>query len=377
MNSYAHEFSQRADLVYLNHAAVGPWPQRTAAAVKRFADENVATGAFYYPQWNAQEKQLRRQFAELIHAPLSDDIALLKNTSEALSVVAHGLDWQAGDNVVISDQEFPSNRIVWESLARYGVGTRRVNLRSGTTPEDALIARMDARTRVVAISSVQYATGLRMDLQRLGEHCRRHGALFCVDAIQSLGAQRMDVQAIRADFLAADGHKWMLGPEGVAVFYCRPELRERLRLHQYGWHMVENVGDYDSDAWSPAQSARRFECGSANMLGIHAMSASLALLLEIGMEKIEQQVLKNTEYLMERIAAEKNLELITQPAPERYAGIVTFRPRSADTAALHRHLTDQGVFCAPRGGGIRFSPHFYTAREQLDRALQAVVEFTR
>ena len=247
MNSKSSEFPLRPDLIYLNHAAVGPWPKRCADAVQGFAEENVMTGALHYPRWNATEKQLKSRLATLLNAPAVDDIALLKNTSEALSVVAYGLDWQPGDNVVISDQEFPSNRIVWESLAARSVQTRRVDLRSARTPEDALIQNMDARTRVLTISSVQYASGLRMDLARLGRHCRAHGALFCIDAIQSLGALRFDVQDIQADFVAADAHKWLLAPEGIAVFYCRAELRERIRLHQYGWHMVEDSGNYSAD----------------------------------------------------------------------------------------------------------------------------------
>jgi selenocysteine lyase/cysteine desulfurase len=231
---------------------------------------------------------------------------------------------------------------------------------------------MDARTRVLAISSVEYASGLRLDLCRLGAHCRAHGALFCVDAIQSLGAIRFDAQECAADFVAADGHKWLLGPEGVALFYCRADLRERLKLHQFGWHMVEDAGNYDRADWEPAHSARRFECGSANMLGIHALNASLSLLLEIGMDAIEQRVLDNSAYLMEGLGALPEVELITDTMPGRYAGIVTFRPRRGDAKQLHGRLTQRGIFCAPRGGGIRFSPHFYTPRDQLDRAMSIV-----
>ncbi|MBI3774596.1 MAG: aminotransferase class V-fold PLP-dependent enzyme [Gammaproteobacteria bacterium] len=376
MNDTDVEFPLRPDLIYLNHAAVAPWPKRCAEAVQRFTQENVTTGALNYPRWNATEQQLKQRLVTLLNAPSVDDIALLKNTSEALSVVAYGLDWQPGDNVVISDQEFPSNRIVWESLTSRGVQVRRVNLHSAATPEDALINNMDARTRVVSISSVQYASGLRIDLQRLGRHCRAHGALFCVDAIQSLGALHFDVQDIQGDFVAADGHKWLLGPEGVAVFYCCAELRERLRLHQFGWHMVENSGNYNADTWTPAHSARRFECGSPNMLGIHALNASVSLLLETSMEEVERRVLENAAFLLEHIAALPDYELITDTTPGRYAGIVTFRHRSAQQALLHDYLTENNVFCAPRGGGVRFSPHYYTPHTQLHRAVEILAGFT-
>lgn len=212
--NYHPEFPQEPGLIYLNHAAVAPWPARTAEAVRRFAEENLRVGALHYPRWLETERSLRESLRALLNAASTDDIALLKNTSEALSVVAHGLDWRPGDVVITARQEFPSNRVVWESLREQGVEVRLADLAEADTPEEALIALADERTRLLSISSVQYGTGLRMNLARLGRFCREHGILFCVDAIQSLGGLRMDVQAIQADFVMADGHKWMLGPEG-------------------------------------------------------------------------------------------------------------------------------------------------------------------
>jgi selenocysteine lyase/cysteine desulfurase len=368
----AHEFPHLNELIYLNHAAVAPWPRRSCEAVAAFADENMRLGSMNYPKWLAVEQRLKGNLARLINAHSADDIALVKNTSEALSFVAYGLPWQAGDNIVSSDQEFPSNRIVWQSLARQGVEFREADLDAGPTPEDALLARVDPRTRLVTISSVQYASGLRMDLERIGRFCRERGILFCVDAIQSLGALRFDVQRIEADFVMADGHKWLLGPEGLGLFYCRPELRERLQLSQYGWHMVDPLGDFASRDWRPAQSGRRFECGSPNMLGIHALEASTALLLEQGMANVEGQLLANSRYLFERLKQSGKVEVLSNQDPDRYAGIVTFRPRLGDLDALFKQLTSNDIFCAQRGDGIRFSPHFYTPRAQLDEAVRAI-----
>lgn len=369
---YRAEFPLGEGLIYLNHAAVAPWPRRTAEAVTRFAEENCREGARYYKRWLGCEHRLREQLRVLLNAASADDIALLKNTSEALSLVAYGLDWRQGDNIVTSNEEFPSNRIVWESLAQQGVALRQADLASGPTPEDALLALVDARTRLLTISSVQYASGRRLDLERLGKECRARQVLFCIDAIQSLGALSFDVQGCQADFIMADGHKWLLGPEGVAVFYCRPELRDQLRLHEYGWHMVEHQGDYDRREWRVATSARRFECGSPNMLGIHALSASLSLLLEIGIETIEQQVLENSAFLLYHIARDPQLELLTPAEPGRYAGIVTFRHRQLPSDRLLTFLMENGVICAARGGGVRFSPHFYLSTAQLERALLVV-----
>jgi selenocysteine lyase/cysteine desulfurase len=354
---------------YLNHAAVAPWPRRSAEAVRRFAEENVRQGSKNYPAWLATETQLREQLAGLINAPDYNDIALLKNTSEALSVVAYGLTWHAGQNIVISDQEFPSNRIVWESLQHYGVELRRVDLATGPSPEQSLIDATDANTRLLAVSSVQYATGLRMKLEQLGEHCRANHILFCVDAIQSIGALQFDVQHINADFVMADGHKWMLGPEGLALFYCRADLRDQLILRQFGWHMVEHHNDYDRLDWHAANSARRFECGSPNLLGAHALNASLSLLEDVGMPQVESRVLRNSQRLFELIAESRNLSAITLNTPERFAGIVTFKHERLDSARLYHALQQGGVMCAQRGGGIRYSPHFYTPQSVLEHAV--------
>jgi selenocysteine lyase/cysteine desulfurase len=368
------EFPLLPHIRYLNHAAVAPWPRRAAEAVKRFAEENATQGAHHYEQWLRVEAALRQQLRTLLNAPHVDDIALLKNTSEGLSVVAHGLEWQAGDNIVISNEEFPSNRIVWESLRDRGVTVREADLH-GDDPEASLLAQVDERTRLLAISSVQYASGIRLDLQRLGDYCHQHHILYCIDAIQSLGALPMDVQALHADFVAADGHKWMLGPEGLAVFYCRDAVREQLHLHQYGWHMIERAGDFDQRTWQPASSARRFECGSPNMLGIHALHASLSLLLELGMETVARRVLDNAVYLLERLGDSERLELLTPTAPHRHAGIVTFRLRDGDPLALWQYLSKQGVVCAQRGGGVRLSPHFHNDKEGLSSVIKLITEY--
>ena len=339
MQSWQDEFPQAADLCYLNHAAVAPWPRRSHDAVCRFAAENLHQGARWYPRWNQLEQQLREQLKALIGAPSADDISLLKNTSEGLSVIAEGLSWQAGDKVVISDQEFPSNRIPWQALERYGVRVEEVSL-SGTDPEAALIAALSNDTRLLSISSVQYGTGVRLDLARLGLACRERGILFCVDAIQSLGVVPMDVSRVHADFVVADGHKWMLGPEGLALFYCRAELREQLTLRQHGWHMIANAGDYSQRDWRPADNGRRFECGSPNMLCAHALQASLSLLLEVGIDTVASRVQANIDYLQQGLR-QRGMQILTPADPARRAGIITFVP-PVDSGRCQQALMQRG-----------------------------------
>ena len=375
MNSPRHphpEFPLDEAIVHLNHAGVAPWPKRTVAAVKRFATENMTMGSRNYKQWIQVENSLRQRLCWLINAATPQSIALLKNTSEALSVVAYGIAWETGKNVVTSLQEFPSNRIVWESLAhRFGIEVRLADLNTDACPEDALLGKVDSNTQLVAVSSVQYASGVRMDLARIGRYCHEHDILFCVDAIQSLGAVPFDAQHIHADFVVADGHKWMLGPEGVALLYCAPHRLTQLRLNQFGWHMVEHPDDFDRLSWRPARDAKRFECGSPNSMGIHALHESLGLIQEIGIEKVFQEVTENVSYLMDKI---KNLgfKCLTPSHPEQRAGIITFRHPEKDNRPLYEQLLSRGVFCAYRAGGIRFSPHFYTSRPALNHALNTI-----
>lgn len=361
------EFPLDPGLCHLNHAAVGPWPRRAVEAVTRFAQANAHVGSEHYSQWIAVERRLRERLARLIGADSPLDIALAKNTSEALSIIAHGLPWQAGENIVGIAEEFPSNRIVWESLADRGVTWRALSLAQSKDPEAELCALCDESTRLIAVSWIQYARGLRLDLSRIGDFCRKRGILFCVDAIQGLGALPFDLARTHADFVAADGHKWMLGPEGLAVLYVRPALRDRIELHQFGWNMVEHRGDYERTHWIPAPDARRFECGSPNLLGIHAMEASLALLEEVGAERIASDLSARVDRLIELIDA-RGLELLSPREPGRRAGIVTFRVPGKDSARLHHELMARRVLCAHRGGGVRFSPHFYTPYTVIDHA---------
>ncbi len=366
------EFPLNDKLIYLNHAAVAPWPQRTLDALKGFAEENTLYGSQHYLQWLKKENTIRQQLKQLLNAPSVDDIALVKNTSEAISFVAYGLSWSKGDNIVSSNEEFPSNRIPWESLASQGVEFRQADLNSNTSAEEALFSLVDANTQLITISSIQFASGIRLDLEKIGQFCKENNILFCIDAIQSLGAVEFDVQAYQADFVMADGHKWMFGPEGLGVFYTNPESRSKLKLTQYGWHMMANTHDYENKPWEIHPTAKRFECGSPNMLGIHAWSASLSLLLETGMDNIEARVIENSDYLMQIINSHQHLILLSNQQAKLKSGIVLFKHNTIDNNQLYKHLQDHNVVCALRGGGIRFSPHFYHSKEELDKAIDII-----
>ena len=367
-------FNLDDDIIYLNHAAVSPWPIKTAEAVSQFASENATLGSKNYLDWMKVESALRSKLATLINADSSEEIALLKSTSEGLSFIAYGLDWNAGDNIVIPAEEFPSNRIVWQSLKDQDVEVRLVPVADAANPEHALIAAMDDNTRLLSCSSVQYASGLKLELEKLGDACKRadRPILFCIDAIQSIGAMRFDAQRYKADFVVADGHKWMMGPEGLALFYCRKELITQLKLNEFGWHMMEKPGDFSQTDNIYSSSATRFECGSPNMTAVHALNASLDVILEMGIGAIEDAVLKNTEYLIKKLEQLDNCDILTPTDRNRHAGIVLFTIKDIDSEKLYGYLMQHGVMCASRGGGVRLSPHFYTGHDKLDQAIQLI-----
>lgn len=375
IKDYLSEFPLKPDVIHLNHAGVGAWPQRTAKAVSEFAFENNRQGSWRYPQWEETETVLRQQLATLIGVESESDIALLKSTSEGLSVIAYGLDWQAGDEIIIPDQEFPSNRIVWQSLEQFGVVVKLVDLSSHESPEQALFSACTDKTRLISVSAVQYASGLQLDTVSIGMYCEQHKLLFCVDAIQAIGAVPFNAFLSKAHFVVADGHKWMLGPEGLALFYCHPSVRNQLQLRQYGWHMVENKFDFDAKTWEAAKSARRFECGSPNMTAIHGLHASLTLFEEIGLTDVYKALSSNVEYLVTRLRDIPALKIMSKHnILQRQSGIILVTHDRIDALAVYKFLMSNNVFCALRGGGVRLSPHFYNSLEDLNRVLDLFLQ---
>lgn len=364
---------------YLNHAAIAPWPLPVAEAVRQFAEENLRRGPRDYAAWIRREQSLRQRLAELAGAASPDDISLLKNTTEGISLVAFGLDWRAGDNLVLPQGEFASNRLPWLAQASRGVeirevDIRQVDIRAGQNAEGALIAAMDRQTRLLSVSAVQWSDGFRLDLARLGAACRERGVLFFVDAIQQLGALQLNAEDCRIDFLAADAHKWLLGPEGVAVFYSRPDVRERLSLLQRGWHMYEQPWHFQREDWTPAAGGQRFEAGSPNSLGQAALHAAVGLLLEWGMHAVETRVLENSAYLIARLPELPGVRLASHDDPRRRSGIVSFSCDQLPARELHRRLAAHDVSCALRGDAIRLSPHFYQGEHELESFMGVLEE---
>lgn len=363
---YQDQFPVRQHLIYLNHASVTPLCRRSAEAMKQLADDALGFGSFHYGQWLAVYGGLRQAAAKLIGgAP--EDIAIVKNTSEGIATIAMGLDWRPGDKIVAFEEEFPANYYPWKRLEATGA---RVEWLSVFDPLEKIDAACRG-ARLLSISFVQYVSGYRADLEALGEICRRRGCFFVVDAIQGLGAFPVDARRCGIHALAADGHKWLLGPEGCGVLYIHPELRERVTPVEFGYTNVARATDYATRDMTLRPDAGRYECGTLNTIGCHGLKAAIEFLLEVGVERIAPVVQALGDSIAEGVAA-KGYEVLGKRTAATGAGIVSFRKPGVDSAGLVAHLQQRRILAANRSGWVRTSPHFYISPEEIDQMVRAL-----
>lgn len=364
---YAPNFPVRERLIYLNHAAVAPLCKPAAEAMQHLAEDCANFGSLHYDTWLATYDGVRSAAARLISAQPSE-IALVKNTSEGIATIAMGIDWKPGDRIVGFREEFPANLYPWRRLEAKGV---EVTWLSVFDPLDRIDAACRG-ARLLSISFVGFLNGYRAPVREIGEICRRHGCIYFVDAIQGLGAFPLDVRESHIDALAADGHKWLLGPEGCGVLYISEALQERVEPVEFGWTNVASYNDYGSRDMTLRRDAGRYECGTLNTIGCFGLRASLELLLEAGVERIAPAV----QALGDQIAAgveAKGYEVLGGPrTPATSAGIVSFRKPGHEAVEIVTRLRERGVTAAPRAGWVRTSPHFYIASEDIARMLEAL-----
>jgi len=356
---------------YFDHAAVAPLPEPARAALATWADEVCRDGDIHYPQWAKQLQETRKTAAFLLRAD-EDEVALTHSTTEGIGFVAEGFPWQPGDNVVTRADEFPSNLYPWMHLADRGVETRRIAVgEDGRLDFDRLAGACDQRTRILALSWVCYGNGWRHDLDRLAEFAHRRGILLFIDAIQGLGVFPLDVKQTPIDFLAADGHKWLLGPEGAGVFYLRKEHLNLLRPLGVGWNSVVEPHDFQRIELTLKPSAARYEGGSPNMGGHLALGASLELLGQFGPKRIGARVIEVTDEACRRLE-EAGAEVVSNRQREHASGIVVFDLPGRDPQAVRQRCLGQGVVLSCRAGRLRISPHAYNDSTDIDRLIEAI-----
>src|SRR3954463_3323788 len=363
---YAPHFPVRDQLIYLNHAAVAPLCRPAADAMTRLAEDCTRFGSLHYDEWLATYERLRKAAAKLINADASE-IALMKNTSEGIATIAMGLDWKPGDRIVAFHEEFPANYFPWKRLEQKGVAVTWLSV------DDSLdeIERACRGARLLSISFVQFLSGYRAPIQVIGEICRRNGCIYLVDAIQGLGAFPLDVRACSIDALAADGHKWMLGPEGCAILYVSRELQDHVEPVEFGWTNVAGYNDYASRDMALRQDAGRYEPGTLNTIGCFGLCAAIELLLEVGVGEIAP-VVQNLADRIEAGVKTRGYEIMGTRTRETGSGIVSFRKEGLDAREIVRRLGESGISAAPRAGWVRTSPHFYISPAEIDRFLHVL-----
>jgi cysteine desulfurase/selenocysteine lyase len=357
--------------VYLNHAAVAPISLPVYERMQEHARDQLEHGIVNYDQWSATVKKTREAAAGLINAS-RNQIAFVQNTSAGLAMIANGIDWRAGDNIVTAACEFPANIVPWMRIHReYGVEVRMAHERDGRLDTEEILNLIDGRTRLVTLSFVQYASGYRADLATIGRYCRERDLLFVVDAIQGLGAMALDVEECYVDALSADAHKFLLGTEGCAIFYVSARAMERVKPTLVGWFSLENPDNHGNFAQPYANSARRFEPGSLNTMGVAGLGAALELFKEIGMEKIEKYLIDLGDYLCKGLS-DRGYQVISSRRANETSAIICCRHAKYSAEFLAQSLSQRQIVTAARAGRLRISPHFYNTRDEIDRLIDAL-----
>jgi selenocysteine lyase/cysteine desulfurase len=367
-DTYRFEFPITERCVFMNHAAISPLPMRVVTTMESLYRESSLYGGEYYPKWAKRIEGVRRLFAALVHAD-PDEIAFVGNTSEGLSAIAAGLDWKEGDGVLIAKPDFPTNIYPWMNLERKGVRVHYFERNEGRFSIEEVEKALSPGTRLLSVSSVDFATGFLCDLEALGEFCRRKGLFFCVDAIQSLGLIPIDVKKYGIHFLASGGHKWLLSTMGCGGLFVSKDVDTLVHPVQVGWKSVVQEEEFFQIQFDLKPDALRFEPGTMNVAGIYALGAALELLMEVGIDKAYAHVMALNDLLYKGLK-ERKVQIVTPMGADERSGILSFIP-STDPKSLHDFLTKEMIRVALRNQMIRLSPHFYNNKGDIDRFFQA------
>lgn len=364
-------FPVSGNYIYMNHAAVSPLSTRVRDAMSLLVNDVTENGAVHWDDWCRMYDHARSSAAQLVNA-LPHEIAFMRNTSDGISAIANGIDWREGDTVVTNSVEFPSNIYPWMRLEQArGVKLRMADEREGRIDPDELLSLVDDHTRVVAISWVQFSSGFRSDLKRIGKFCRERGIVFFVDAIQGLGGLKLDVERDYVDAFAADAHKYLAGPEGIALLYVSDRVIDRIKPTVLGWMSVKGHEHHLSYDLDYREGALRFECGSLNTAGVYGIAAAIDLLLEVGPQNIEAYLLGLGDYLAERLSS-RGYEVFGSRREGETSAIVTCTHEKHLPGNLYRLLMEKKIVTAPRVKRLRISPHFYNTREEVDALVDAL-----
>ncbi|GAB4146314.1 MAG: aminotransferase class V-fold PLP-dependent enzyme [Planctomycetaceae bacterium] len=369
-NAFREQMPVTRNWAYFDHAAVAPLCQPAVEAMREWIDDIATHGDAHWSRWRDHVEKIRNVCAHLLNAD-EDEIAFIRNTTEGINIVAEGFPWKPRDNIVLPAGEFPTNLYPWLNLEDRGVKTRMVPVENERLDLNQLESTCDERTRLIALSWVGYATGWRNDLEAVAEIAHRKGALLFVDAIQGLGVFPLDVSQVPVDFLAADGHKWLLGPEGAGVFFMRKEHLHMLRPVGVGWNSVVNAGDFSQTELRLKPTASRYEGGSHAMPGLLGFGAAVRMILRYGVSAISKRLVEVTDTLCERLP-DLNAEIISCRNQDRKSGIVSFTIPKVKAPTIRSVCREHNVIVNCRAGRVRLSPHCYTNEDDVNQLMFAL-----
>jgi selenocysteine lyase/cysteine desulfurase len=366
--------------IYFDHAGIAPITRGAAEAASWWAQRTTQFGRENYDEVDERMERARATASALMGVdPV--DVAFVKNTTEGMGFVASGLTWREGDRVVVPDDEFPSTIFPWLSLRALGVRVDRVAPEgdAGALPVEAFerVIASGPPPKVVVTSWVQYGRGWRTDIERLARVAHDAGSLICVDVMQGIGVLPAELSAWNIDFAMAAAHKWMCGPQGIGVLHVASRVRDRLRPLEPGWASVAHRGDWGNLDFVLDDSARRFEGGTPNAVGIVALDASLQLIKRAGINNIWEAVNQLCTRLANGLSMVDGAHVLCDRSPDSRSGIVSFVLDTMQPADVTKRLLERGILCSPRGGGVRVSPHAYNTEDEIDRFVEAAAELAQ
>lgn len=354
------------DIVYFNHAATGPFSTLVTKRLNNLLKEKSESNIDDYEAFLIVAVETKNILSEMINCN-PERIAFLDNTSNGINVLANGIQWEMGDRILLNDAEFPANIYPFLNLKRFGVEIDFVKSENGIVNAEQIIEAIKPETRLVSVSFVQFLSGYKIDLEKIGNYCRANDIIFCVDGIQGIGAFQIDVKKSKIDFLSCGTQKWLLGMQGLAFIYIDEELQKKIIPGNIGWLSVKNAWNLLDYNLELKNSADVFQSGTLNAFGIYVFNTSLNLFKDYGFEKVEEDVLSNSKYFISKLNQIGIKCLLSNCLDSELSGIVTIKVDNAEK--VFNQLSEKRMICSLREGLIRFSSHFYNTSQEIDRVV--------
>lgn len=353
-------------IIYFNHASTGPVSVLVKQRLTDLLEEKSKDKIDDYSSFLKVADETKELLSKLINCPV-DRLAFVDNTSNGLNILAQSIDWKTGDRILLNDIEFPANVYPFLNLKRFGVEVDFVKSKNGIVTAEQIIESVKPETRLISVSFVQFLSGYKIDLEKIGSFCRENNIIFSVDGIQGIGAVNIDVQKSKIDFLSCGTQKWLFGAQGLAFIYVDEKFQKKMIPANVGWLSVNdawNLLDYKLDLKT---SANVFQGGTLNAFAIYAFNTSLKMFKDFGFNNIQPEVLSNTKYFINKLKGIGLNCVLSNCSDNEIAGIVTIKPENPEK--VFEKLTAKKIFCSIREGLVRFSPHFYNTHQEIDRVV--------